>query len=172
VAAAPPVSAALAFHLLLRLLDRATLLGSVAEAYEERGIEGKARAALRKARRAAIKSGSATGVEGASDDQKESEVKRRPRLGGANDPRPQLSVVTPEIAERAPGNDRTASDPADARVQLADLRDRVHDALAARGRVTGDTVGRWLGASPRSGRRRLAALVDDAPCVADALARD
>jgi hypothetical protein len=39
VAAVPPVSAALTFHLLLRLLDRAARLRSIAEAFEDRAVE-------------------------------------------------------------------------------------------------------------------------------------
>jgi hypothetical protein len=85
VAAAPPVSAALTFHLLLRLLDRAALLHAIAEAYEERSVEEKARAALRKARRAAIKSGSVAGCRSrstrceADHQQAAVESRRRPR---------------------------------------------------------------------------------------------
>jgi Protein of unknown function (DUF2637) len=78
-AAAPPVSAALTFHLLLRLPDRATLLHSMAEAFEERGVEEKARAAVRKARCGAIKSGSVAGAEGAPGDGKPAASKQRSR---------------------------------------------------------------------------------------------
>jgi hypothetical protein len=33
-------------------------------------------------------------------------------------------------------------------------------------------VGRWLGVSPRTGRRRLASLLDDDPMLAETLSRD
>ena len=55
VAAVPPISAALTFHLLLRLLDRAPSLRMIAETYEERAVEEQERAARRLARRAQIK---------------------------------------------------------------------------------------------------------------------
>ena len=41
VAAVPPVSAALTFHSLLRLLDRAPALRQIAERYEERSVENE-----------------------------------------------------------------------------------------------------------------------------------
>lgn len=55
VAAVPPISAALTFHLLLRLLDRAPALKAIAEYYEERSVEERERAARRRARRAQLK---------------------------------------------------------------------------------------------------------------------
>jgi hypothetical protein len=159
VAAAPPVSAALTFHLLLRLLDRATLLHSIAEAYEERSVEEKARAAARKARRAAIKSGSMTGAEGAPGDGKPATNKQRSTADVGHDGRPRFSVMPAAVAGRVPSRERQPTDATDAHMQLAELRDRLHVAPAAGERVTGDTVGRWLGVSARTGRRRMAALL-------------
>jgi hypothetical protein len=171
VAAAPPVSAALTFHLLLRLLDRATLLRSIAEAYEEYGVEEKARAAARKARRAAIKSGSVTEIEGAPGDRKPATSKPHSRADVGHDGRPRFSAV-PAAAEREPSSARLPTDAADAHNQLAELRVRVHAAFAAGERVTGEVVGRWLGVSPRTGRRRLASLHDNDHVLADVTARD
>ncbi|HEY9409280.1 MAG TPA: DUF2637 domain-containing protein [Jiangellaceae bacterium] len=57
VAAVPPVSSMLTFHLLLRLLDRVTALRAVAEAHEDRQLEAAERAAQRAARRGAMRSG-------------------------------------------------------------------------------------------------------------------
>lgn len=56
VAAVPPVSSVLTFHLLLRLLDRGAALRTVAERHEERQIEEAERAAQRTARRRAVRS--------------------------------------------------------------------------------------------------------------------
>ena len=172
VAAAPPVSAALTFHLLLRLLDRATLLHSIAEAHEERSVEEKARTAARKSRRAAIKSGTLTQVNVARGNGMPATSKKRSTSDVGHDGRPQFSVVPAAAAERIPTSARLTSDAADAHVQLAELRDRVHTALAAGERVTGATVGRWLGVSARTGRRRMAALLDDDPVLAEAVADD
>jgi hypothetical protein len=57
-------------------------------------------------------------------------------------------------------------------MQRAELRDRVDAAFAAGEPVTGEAVGRWLGASPRTGRRRLASLLDNDHVLADTTARD
>ncbi|MGH9248981.1 MAG: DUF2637 domain-containing protein [Acidimicrobiales bacterium] len=171
VASAPPVSAALTFHLLLRLLDRATLLRAIAEGYEERSVEQKERAALRKARRAAIKSGSATGLESGPGGGRPYASNKRLTADGPYRP-PQFSLVPAPAAERVSSRKRKPTGSADARVQLAELRDRVQEALEAGERVTGDTVGQWLDVSPRTGRRRLAGLLDDEPALADAISTD
>jgi hypothetical protein len=106
-----------------------------------------------------------TGVEGAPVNGKPATSKQRSRANGGQDGRPQFSVVPAAAAERRlPSNARLPTDAAAAHVQLAELRDRVHAALAADEQVTGDTVGRWLGVSARTGRRRTAALLDDDPC--------
>jgi hypothetical protein len=172
VAAAPPVSAALTFHLLLRLLDRAALLRSIAEAYEERGVEEKACAALRKARRAAIKSGSVNGLEGAMGGGRPATSKQRFKANGGHDGGPQFLVVPAAAAERVPSSARLPTGAAGIHVQLAELRVRAHEAFAAGERVTGEVVGGWLGVSPRTGRRRLASLLDDDPMLAETLSRD
>jgi hypothetical protein len=171
VAAAPPVSAALTFHLLLRLLDRATLLHSIAEAYEERSVE-KARAAVRRARRAAIRSGSATGVEGAPGDGKPATSKQRFKADGGHDGGQQFLVMPAAAAERVPSSARPPTGAAGIHVQLAELRIRAQEAFAAGERVTAEVVGRWLGVSPCIGRRRLASLLDDDPMLAETLSRD
>jgi hypothetical protein len=79
-----------------------------------------------------------------------------PSLDGANNPNHQ------------PSN----GDQAEARAQLGDLRDRVHEALGAGERVTGQTIAQWLGVSPRTGRRRLALLIEEDPVLSDALSRE
>jgi hypothetical protein len=56
--------------------------------------------------------------------------------------------------------------------QLGELRDRVHEALATGERVTGETIAQWLGVSPRTGRRRLALLIEEDPVLSDVLARE
>jgi hypothetical protein len=172
VAAAPPVSAALTFHLLLRLLDRATLLHSIAEAYEERSVEEKARAALRKARRAAIRSGALTGGEGVPGDGKPATSKQRFKADGGHDGGQQFLVMPAAAAERVPSSARPPTGAAGIHVQLAELRVRAQEAFAAGERVTAEVVGRWLGVSPCIGRRRLASLLDDDPMLAETLSRD
>jgi hypothetical protein len=54
-------------------------------------------------------------------------------------------------------------------VDLDELRRRVHTAVDAGQRVTGATVGQWLGVSARTGRRRLAELIDNDPATAELL---
>jgi hypothetical protein len=56
--------------------------------------------------------------------------------------------------------------------RLAAFHDQVHAAAADGRRVTGKDVAGWLGVSPRTGRRRLAALVADDPELANVLAGD
>jgi hypothetical protein len=53
---------------------------------------------------------------------------------------------------------------------LDELRRRVQTAVDAGQRVTGATVGQWLGVSARTGRRRLAELIDNDPVTAELLA--
>jgi hypothetical protein len=105
-----------------------------------------------------------TGDEGAPGDGKPAISKQRSSADGGHDGRPHFSVVSAAAADRVSSTARLPTDAADAHVQLAELRDRVHAALAADEQVTGDTVGRWLGVSARTGRRRTAALLDDDPC--------
>jgi hypothetical protein len=167
VAAVPPVSAALTFHLLLRLLDRASLLRSIAEAYEERTVEEKERAALRRARRAAIKAGTVTRKDRASVNEHMSGDLTLAQALGRNG-HPQLSTAGVANARGQATNGSHV--PGEA--QLGDLRDRVHEALAAGERVTGETIARWLGVSPRTGRRRLALLVEEDPVLSDVLTRE
>jgi hypothetical protein len=168
VAAVPPLSAALTFHLLLRLLDRATLLRSIAEAYEERAVAEKERAALRQARRAAIKAGTTPQADLRSAEQ---HLIRRAEPTQAHGDR--NGHVPPSLDSANNPNQLTSNGgQADARGQLGDLRHRIHEALAAGERVTGETIARWLGVSPRTGRRRLALLIEDDPVLSDALTRD
>jgi hypothetical protein len=174
VAAVPPISAALTFHLLLRLLDRAPALRAIAEAHEERGVEERERAARRRARRAQLKTqrmdlsppvvtpavGGAAPRSSNGDDGRYVRAARNghPPTGGHG-----AAAAVP--ADR--GTRRRSNDPIT--VQPEDLRRRVQTALAAGDRVTGETVGHWLGVSARTGRRRLAALLDDDPALARAI---
>lgn len=142
VAAVPPVSAALTFHLLLRLLDRAPALRAIAEAHEDRAVDERERAAARKARRERIR----TGLPGS------------PGNGGARVPGDGLPAGRGATPVNGRGGDRSAL----ATMADADaLRRRVLNALEKGERVTGETVGRWLGVSARTGRRRLAAVLED-----------
>jgi hypothetical protein len=168
VAAVPPVSAALTFHLLLRLLDRASLLRSIAEVYEERTVEEKERAARRRARRDAIKAGTATHKDSSSTKEHMSRDRELVRASADPNGEPQRP-----LAIAGNGSSRASNgSPATTHALLGDLRDRVHEALAAGERVTGETIAQWLGVSPRTGRRRLALLVEEDPVLSDALARE
>jgi hypothetical protein len=168
VAAVPPMSAALTFHLLLRLLDRASLLRSIAEAYEERAVEEKERAALRRARRTAVKAGAISQADVRSAEQ---HMARRAELAQAGGDRNGHVPLSLDGADN-PNDQRSNGDQAEARAQLGHLRDRVHDAMAAGERVTGETIAQWLGVSPRTGRRRLALLIEEDPELSDALSRE
>ena len=53
-----------------------------------------------------------------------------------------------------------------------ELRQRVQTAVDAGERVTGATVGQWLGVSPRTGRRRLSQLINQDPSLAEAFAEN
>jgi hypothetical protein len=138
VAAVPPVSAALTFHLLLRLLDRASLLRQIAEEYEERTVDERARSAARKARRDAIKFGPATG--GAAATAREPQILAMPVRRRA------LPVKAGEDGAGSYGD------------HPADLHARILATKAAGERLTGDVVAEWLGVSARTGRRLLAKL--------------
>jgi hypothetical protein len=168
VAAVPPVSAALTFHLLLRLLDRAALLRSIAEAYEDRAVEEKERAALRQARRAAIKVSAMPQADVRSTEQHLARRAELAEAGGDGNGHVPLSLD----GASSPNPPLSNGGHADAREQLGDLRDRVHEALTAGERVTGETIAQWLGVSPRTGRRRLALLIDEDPVLSDALSRE
>ncbi|MFW6028481.1 MAG: DUF2637 domain-containing protein [bacterium] len=142
VASVPPISAALTFHLLLRLLDRAPALREIAETYEERSIEEKERAALRAARRASLRSS-------------------RPVPGGQHGPKkPDARAASPMGRDRQPVAERERRDV---------LSQRVHNALASGERVTGGLVAEWFGVSARTGRRELAALLAAEPSLAAAM---
>jgi hypothetical protein len=175
VAAVPPVSAALTFHLLLRLLDRAPALRGIAEGYEERSVDEQERAAARKARRARIKTGTpswaVTALEPAS---------AAPRVSGGR------GAGTGSASGQCvrDGGDRSSGEAVDELaigpatgdsengVGLDELGRRVRAAVENGEPVTGAAVGRWLGLSERTGRRRLAALLDADPELTSALAED
>jgi hypothetical protein len=90
------------------------------------------------------------------------------RVNGSRNGRPQLPPAAAGSArEQLPNGDMAAGEPLH-----NDLRDRVHEALASGERVTGETIAGWLGVSPRTGRRRLALLIDEDPALSDALARE
>lgn len=175
VAAVPPVSAALTFHLLLRLLDRAPALREIAEAFEERSVEERERAARRRARRAELK---------ARTMDRSSPVAALPGNGGAQvstsgaDGKP---VPAPRDGHGSTdGHRANATERArrgislrsskSATSELVELRQRVQSTVASGDRVTGETVGLWLGVSARTGRRRLAALFDEDPSLAATIA--
>jgi hypothetical protein len=164
VAAVPPVSAALTFHLLLRLLDQAPALREIAETYEERAVEEQERAARRRARRAQLKTqrmgSTPTITHASSGSAKESgSGGRQPAFtsrngdGSTNGHR----AATPRRSSRR--NGRSA-------VEAEAIRRRVRAAAASGDRVTGETVGQWLGVSARTGRRRLSAILDEDPSLA------
>jgi hypothetical protein len=54
-------------------------------------------------------------------------------------------------------------------VNVNELRHRIQAAIDAGERVNGVTVGRWLGVSARTGRRRLAELAAHDPITAELL---
>jgi hypothetical protein len=148
VAAVPPISAALTFHLLLRLLDRAPALRMIAESYEERAVEEQERAAKRRARRAQLRTRRADGA---------------PAITHAPSGSPKVSENA-DHSVRPRGNGLST-------VDVEDLRRRVLAAAASGDRVTGKTVGEWLGVSARTGRRWLAALLDGHPSMAAVVER-
>jgi hypothetical protein len=165
VATVPPISAALTFHLLLRLLDRAPALRMIAETYEERAVEEQERAARRRARRAQLKAqrisrGTST-IRRSPSGRANASVRngrRQPELtAGAGDGSTNGHRVTAS-GESARRTSLSA-------VEVENLRRRVRAALVAGERVTGEVVGQWFGVSARTGRRRLAEVVDEDPSL-------
>ena len=170
VAAVPPISAALTFHLLLRLLDRAPALREIAEVYEERDVEERERAALRRARRAQVKN--RTRNQHALDANVTVLASSNPGDGlsapVAHDGHASSYGRRTSIAGRSslPSRRRSNGSPA---AELEHLRRRVQAAVASGDRVTGEIVGQWFGVSARTGRRRLSALMDAEPPLAEAI---
>jgi len=174
VAAVPPISAALTFHLLLRLLDRAPALKAIAEAYEERSVDERERAALRRARRAQLKAlqmdrrtpsarSAATGpVESSSNGD------RRQHAPAVRDGHVSTDGHSAAVAASKDSRARLRSN-GPGEIDSGDLRSRVQTAVASGDRVTGEIIGQWLGLSARTGRRRLSALLDDDPNLARAI---
>jgi hypothetical protein len=165
VAAVPPISAALTFHLLLRLLDRAPALRMIAEMFEERAVEEEERAALRRARRAQLKTRpmdrSARVVTHASGDSATE--------SGSVDPTLELNACEgdgPTNGHRAATASHDAQRSDLSAVEVEDLRGRIREMTASGDRVTGQTVGRWLGVSARTGCRRLSAMLAEDPSLA------
>ncbi|MFW6041984.1 MAG: hypothetical protein ACOC8M_03195, partial [Guyparkeria sp.] len=166
-AAVPPISAALTFHLLLRLLDRAPALRMIAETYEERAVEEQERAALRRARRAELKSKSRdrramtarTAIAASSNG---GDGRRRPAAqnGHTSVSEDGISVAAPAAADTRQQRNGTSA------AELDDVRQRVLAAVASGDRVTGEMVAQWLGVSARTGRRRLSAILDEDPSLA------
>lgn len=161
VAAVPPISAGLTFHLLLRLLDRAPRLRAIAETYEERIVDEQERAARRRARRTQLKDSRTAPLRAASaggsspqvvDDGRRDRVPDTDRTfpGAENGDAP----ASGSGSDRRQPNGQSAED-------LEQLRRRVQEAVDAGERVTGETVARWLGVSARTGRRRLATALQD-----------
>lgn len=171
VAAVPPVSAALTFHLLLRLLDRAPALRTIAESYEERSVEEQERAAVRKARRASIKT--STPPQTAQTTSTAASVCGASKSGnGHKDPPATDRHSSNGHDNRADRGRAKAARHADRTTSEEELRRRVRAAIHNGEPVTGETVGQWLGLSARSGRRRLAALLDTDPELARAVNPD
>jgi predicted DNA-binding transcriptional regulator len=179
VAAVPPISAALTFHLLLRLLDRAPALRRIAESYEELAVDEQERAAARRARRARIKTSvpsNASGTGAAPPPVSEAPMSRnshanqrpspsdRQQVNG-HDGRASRAQATVSTSRPATGRSKRAAD-------QDDLRRSIRAAVDNGEPVTGETVGRWLGLSARTGRRRLAALLDTDPELASAVNQD
>jgi hypothetical protein len=144
VAAVPPISAALTFHLLLRLLDRAPALRMIAETYEERAVEEKERAARRRARRAQLKaqrsdrsaaaitcSPSGSGKAPNNSDGRQPELTAGAGHGSTNGRR---AAATAAHNVRPRSNGRSS-------VEEDVLRRRVKAAVASGDRVTGEN--RW-----------------------------
>jgi hypothetical protein len=136
------VSAALTFHLLLRLLDRAPTLRAIAEAHEDRTVDECERAAARKARIERIRAG----------------LPGSPGTAAARSLGNGLAAGRRATSGIGQGGNR--SEPATVANATA-LRRRVLTAIENGEHVTGETVGRWLGVSARTGRRRLAAVLED-----------
>src|SRR5690606_10978973 len=117
--------------------------------------------ALRQARRAAIKASATPQADVRRAEQhlaRRAELAQAGRDGNGHVPLPLDGASNPNQPLSNGGQ-------ANAREQLGDLRDRVHEALAAGERVTGETIAQWLGVSPRTGRRRLALLIEDDPVL-------
>ena len=174
VAAVPPISAALTFHLLLRLLDRAPALKAIAEFYEERIVEERERAARRQARRAQLKT--RTNVRGTPAYAPErrgtanvlsngNDGRRAPTAHNGHEALDRHTTSSADPVSGGPRQRDNGLPTADAN----DLRRRVLTAVASGNRVTGGTVAQWLGVSDRTGRRRLSALLDDDPAFARAV---
>jgi predicted DNA-binding transcriptional regulator len=181
VAAVPPVSAALTFHLLLRLLDRAPSLRAIAEAYEELGVDERERAAARKARRDRIKTATRPHAASAHPDGRPASTGSQASgnaaqrsLAAGHRPTPDsarggsVPTLRPATATTQPQPATNHSTHMNA-VELDELRRRVRAAIENGEPVTGETVGQWLGLSARTGRRRLAALLDRDPSLAQAI---
>ena len=167
VAAVPPISAALTFHLLLRLLDRAPALKAIAEFYEDRSVEERERAARRQARRVQLKT--------RTMDQSTPAVTPAPsgtaKVSSSSDNgRRALEAHDGHVSTNGNGATSTAvgtpkQNSGTSTSELKDLRRRVEAAMASGDRVTGEIVGQWLGVSARTGRRRLATLLSSDPAL-------
>jgi hypothetical protein len=169
VAAVPPISAALTFHLLLRLLDRAPALRAIAETYEERTVEEQERAARRRARRDQLKTQKVDGPMPAITRHRSSGARAQdsgsswqPELTAEDRYRP-ANGHTAAATVGHNGRPRSNGSPIG---EVEDLRNRVRAAAASGDCVTGETVGQWLGVSARTGRRRLSELLDGDPSLA------
>jgi hypothetical protein len=169
VASVPPISAALTFHLLLRLLDRAPALRLIAEMYEERAVEEQERAARRRARRAKLKverrDQSAPAITRSSNGSTK-------RLGSSGSRRPELTAgagLGSTNGHQDVNKDRSVRTSGRSVAEVEDIRRWVRAAAASGDRVTGETVGRWLGVSARTGRRRLSAMLDEEPELANVI---
>jgi hypothetical protein len=101
--------------------------------------------------------------------QQRGQVGSPPSLRPATD-RPALHAGASRASTNGHKPTKAASSDHAVDVDLDELRRRVQTAVDAGQRVTGAIVGQWLGVSARTGRRRLAELIDNDPVTAELLA--
>jgi hypothetical protein len=142
----------------------------VAEAYEDRAVEEQERAAMRRARRAQLKTQRANRGKPA--------ITRSPSgtaNGSASNGDQQPELVAGAIHRSTNGHKAAAAAghngwPPGSGLPIAEVEDllrrRVRAAADSGDRITGETIGQWLGVSARTGRRRLSAMLDDDPSLA------
>ncbi|WP_165358773.1 DUF2637 domain-containing protein [Haloactinopolyspora alba] len=167
VAAVPPVSSMLTFHLLLRLLDRVTALRAVAESYEDRQLEAQERAARRAARRSAVK---ATRKQQQPAQEAQPQTAPAAAEGAERVDESAPSVPAPTVEEAAPSAAAEADgalqpDRAEAPVRRGNQRAEAWEWYQARRAESGDRpsapeLARHLGCSDGQARK-LRAYCDD-----------
>ena len=163
------MSAALTFHLLLWLLDRAPALRRIAEMYEERSVDEQERAAVRRARRARIKTGTPPQTNRRTSTSVSTTTAAEFGNGRVGSPMAERHQSNGHDRGANRGRATSAAGTAEREVREDELRRRVRAAIHNGEPVTGETVGQWLGLSARTGRRRLAALLTTDPDLAQAV---